>query len=230
MKNHSELVKKHFENEYKEYDKLIRNLIPKYEEMHKKVVSLINFPKDEKLVMLDLGIGTGKTALHLFKKFPNAHIKGIDISKNMIEQAKIRLKGYSNKINFEILDMINFIVNPVKFDACVAVLSIHHLNSKQKSELFKKIFNSLKRNGIFVIGDIINFDTKKETKEKEQEWKNFLEKNLIKKEAQYWFDNYKKEDLPDSVNKQLKWLKDAGFKETGCSWQFMNYAVFYGKI
>ena len=147
----------------------------------------------------------------------------------MIKQAKVRLKGYSDKICFEVLDMINFITKPKKFDACVAVLSIHHLNSKQKQQLFGEIFNSLQENGIFVIGDIIKFDTPKETKEKELEWKNFLEENFNKDEAQYWFENYKEEDLPDSVNNQMKWLKEVGFKETGCIWQHMNYAVFYGE-
>lgn len=229
MAEHSELVKKHFDIKYKDYDKLIRNLIPNYEAMHKKVVSLINFPKDKKIDILDLGIGTGKTALDLLKKFPNVHIEGIDISKNMIEQGKIRLKGYSNKINFEFLNMINFISKPLKFDVCVSVLSIHHLNLKEKQKLFSKIFDSLKEKGIFVIGDIINFDTKKETEEKEQEWKSFLIKNLGKNEGDFWFRNYQEEDLPDSINNQLKWLKNAGFRKIDCIWQFMNYAVFYGR-
>ena len=229
MSNHSELVKKHFEIKYKDYDKLIRNLIPKYEEMHKKVVGLVNFPKDKKLIILDLGVGTGKTALDLLKKFPNVHIGGIDISKNMIEQGKIRLKEYSDKVDFKRLDMIDFIIKPLKFDACVAVLSVHHLNPKEKQELFEKIFNSLKEDGIFVIGDIIKFDTKKETEEKEQEWKSFIIKNLGKERGTFWFKNYQEEDLPDFVSNQLKWLKDAGFRETGCIWQFMNYAVFYGR-
>ena len=229
MVKHSELVKEHFDIKYKDYDKLIRKLIPDYENMHKRVVDLVNFPGNKKLNILDLGIGTGETSLDLLRKFPNAKIKGIDISQNMIQQGQIRLKDYSNRVNFEILDMTSFVIEQKRFDSCVAVLSIHHLNSNEKQKLFVKISKSLKENGIFVIGDIIKFDTPRETNEKEIGWKTFLEKNFNKDEAQYWFDNYKEEDLPDSVNNQLKWLKDAGFKETGCVWQFMNYAVFYGK-
>lgn len=228
MVNHSELVKKHFEIKYNDYDNLIKKLIPKYEEMHSKIIGLIKFSRSAKLNILDLGIGTGRTARDLLKKFPAAQIEGIDISKNMIKQGKIRLKEDMSRVKFEKLDMINFIPKTKRFDACVAVLSIHHLNSKQKQQLFNKIFNSLKENGIFAIGDIIKFDTEKETKAKEIEWKNFLGKNFDKKNARYWFNNYREEDLPDSVNNQLIWLRHAGFRDVGCVWKFMNYAVFYG--
>ena len=61
-KEHSEFVKKQFENEYKSYDDFIGKVVPGYEEMHKEVSELLDYPKDKKLRILDLGIGTGKTA------------------------------------------------------------------------------------------------------------------------------------------------------------------------
>lgn len=225
---HSKLVKEHFEKEYKEYDQLIRKLIPKYEEMNQLVVDLLNFPKEAKIRILDLGIGTGQTALEILKKFSNAQIDGIDISKNMIKQARVRLKNHLNRVKFIEKDIYksNFTGN---YDAVVSVLCIHHLNSKQKQEFFKRIFKILNKNGIFIIADIVKFDSEIKTKEKEQEWKDFLINNLGEKEGNFWFENYKEEDLPDSTNNQLKWLENSGFKETKCSYEYMNYSVFYGK-
>ncbi len=98
--NHPELVKEHFDKKYKEYDQLIRNLIPKYEEMHQLVVNLLNFPRDSKLKILDLGIGTGQTAEKMLQKFPNSRIDGYDISENMINQAKSRLKSLLSRVKF----------------------------------------------------------------------------------------------------------------------------------
>ena len=103
------------------------------------------------------------------------------------------------------------------------------MNENQKPKLFRKIFDNLKVDGIFLIGDIIKFDSEKVTKEKEEEWRNFLIKNLGEKEGQYWFENYQEEDLPSSVSNQLEWLKQAGFKEVKCIWEYMNYAVFFGR-
>ena len=227
-KEHSELVKEHFEMKYYDYDELIQKLIPKYTEMHSLVVQLVDFPEDKKLFILDLGVGTGKTALSLLQKFSNANLDGIDISPKMIEQAKIRLKNFLDKITFSEQDIKNLKITK-SHDACVAVLSIHHLNENQKPKLFRKIFDNLNEDGIFIIGDIIKFDSEKVTREKEEEWRNFLIKNLGEKEGQYWFENYQEEDLPSSVSNQLKWLKQVGFKEAKCIWEYMNYAVFFGR-
>jgi tRNA (cmo5U34)-methyltransferase len=225
---HSELVKEHFEMKYYDYDKLIQNLIPKYTKMHNLVVQLVDFSKENKLSILDLGVGTGQTALSLLQKFPNATLDGIDISPKMIEQAKTRLKNFLDRITFSEKDIKNLKISKL-YDACVAVLSIHHLNENQKPKLFRKIFDNLKVDGMFVIGDIIKFDSEKVTNEKEEEWRNFLIKNLGEKEGQYWFENYQEEDLPSSVSNQLEWLKQAGFKEVKCIWEYMNYAVFFGR-
>ncbi|MBU1199491.1 MAG: class I SAM-dependent methyltransferase [Nanoarchaeota archaeon] len=225
---HSDLVKEHFEMKYYDYDKLIRNLIPKYEEMHNIVIDSFNLAPKEKARLLDLGIGSGETALLVLERFPNAKIEGYDIAKNMIEQAKVRLKNHSTKVLFHNKDISksDFIG---RYDCVFSVLCIHHLNSRQKKKLFQKMFKVLKENGVFVIGDIIKFDSAEETKQKEEKWKEFLIKNLGEKEGYYWFDNYKEEDLPNSVNEQIKWLKNAGFQEVECIWEYLNYAIILAR-
>tara|TARA_Y100000034_G_C6850009_1_gene385536 strand:- start:600 stop:1271 length:672 start_codon:yes stop_codon:yes gene_type:complete len=221
--DHTKLVKDHFEIKYTDYDQLIRNLIPKYEEMHNLVVENIHFSKDLKI--LDLGIGTGQTSLQILKQFPQAKIDGVDISKSMLVQAKARLKDYN--VQFFESDAMDFKFEK-KYDAAVAVLSLHHLNSNQKQEFFKRVYKTLRDDGVFIIADIIKFDSVSETKEKEKEWKKFLINNLGEKEGNYWFDNYLEEDLPDSVNNQLKWLIAAGFKAE-CIWEHLNYAVIVAR-
>ncbi len=225
---HSELVKEHFDIKYKGYDKLIKKLIPNYERMHSLILKNLRFNKGIKIKVLDLGIGTGKTSLEIFLKFPNAKIDGVDISKNMIKQGKQRLRNYLSRLSFIEQDVAKLSLQG-KYDTAVSVLCIHHLNSKQKQILFSKVFDLLKWNGIFIIADIVKFDSKKETAKNESKWKHFLIKNLGKKEGQYWFDNYLEEDLPSSVRNQLTWLKKAYFKEEKEIFEHMNYSVFYGK-
>jgi len=224
---HSELVKNNFEIKYKDYDSLIRSLIPKYEEMHKIALHQIKFSNKKDLRILDLGIGTGQTALKILESFPKATIDGVDLSKNMISQSKIRLKKYSSRVKFFESDILDFKLTK-KYDVVISVLCIHHLNSKQKEKFFKKIHGALNKEGIFIIADIVKFNSKKETKQRELEWKKFIAKNLGEIKADYWFNNYLEEDLPDSINMQLKWLKEAGFSKAECSWNHMNYSVFYG--
>ena len=196
--------------------------------MHQKVIETIDFDKNRELNILDLGIGTGETALGLLKKFPKSRLTGIDLSPKMFRVAKNRLKEFSKQVKFIESDMIEFEPSQ-KYDICVAVLSIHHLNQKEKQDLFKKIFDSLNEQGIFVIGDLIIGDSEKETNQFEKQWEEHLIKKLGKKEAENWMKIYRKEDIPDSINNQLQWLKEAGFSEVKCSWKKMNCAVFFGK-
>jgi len=51
------------------------------------------------------------------------------------------------------------------------------------------VYENLQKDGIFIIGDIVNFDSINETKEKENLWKEFLWENLGETKGQYWFDN-----------------------------------------
>jgi len=227
-KEHSDLVKEHFEAKYYDYDALIRKLIPHYEQMHRSVIDLVK-AASEKPALLDLGIGTGETALHLLEKYPQATIDGFDISPKMIEQGKARLKDKLGQISFTEQDIKNLDLGENTYDAGVAVLSVHHLTGEQKQELFKKVFNHLEEGGIFVLGDIVKFDSEEETVKQEEAWRAFLIGNLGLEEGQYWFDNYKEEDLPSSVIDQLQWLRDAGFSDTKSVWEYMNYAVFFAK-
>ncbi len=221
--DHSDLVKEHFEKEYDYYDELIQKLIPKYNVMHFVAVNAIDFDPQKNIKFLDLGIGTGKTSETLLNGFPNARVHGIDLALKMLEQAKINLNEFGDRITFEESDMIK-LNGFEKYDGCIGILSIHHLTDDQKSDLFKKVFTTLNKGGIFVIGDIIKFDTEKGTHEKEQKWKKFLVRGLGEEKGNFWFKNYLEEDIPSSISQQVKWLKEAGF-EAECIWEYMNYAV-----
>ena len=90
-KSHSKVVKEIFDAEYDEYDKNVRDTLPHYEEMNQKVIELVENKPNKILDILDLGIGSGFTAIGLLEKFPNSRLTGIDLSKKMIEMAKNRL-------------------------------------------------------------------------------------------------------------------------------------------
>ncbi len=226
---HSKIVKKRFDSEFESYDKKIRDILPYYEKMQSEVIKLVKFEQDARLKILDLGIGTGQTAFELLQKFPHSYVDGIDLSKKMMDIAKSRLRQFSQRVNFIESDMIDFKPKQ-KYDVCIAVLSVHHLNSMQKQEMFVKIFNNLKPNGIFVIGDLIIGNSKGETNRLEKMWKKYLIKTFGRDKAKKLFDDpHKEEDIPDSIDNQLKWLKESGFKWVECKWKKINCAVLFGK-
>ena len=221
--SHAKLVKDHFNQKYKDYDTLIRKLIPKYEEMHHCVLDAVEVKISDPQI-LDLGIGSGQTATGLLQKFPNAYITGVDFSEKMLAMARFSLVLHLDQAHLIKADIRDYTIAQ-NYDVCVGVLSIHHLYEEEKTTLFHRVYQYLNKGGVFVIGDIIKFDTDEETKEKEDLWKNFLIKNLGTQEGSYWFDNYLEEDIPSSVSTHLRLLKKAGFSDVTCVWNHLNYAV-----
>ncbi|MBU0461140.1 MAG: class I SAM-dependent methyltransferase, partial [Nanoarchaeota archaeon] len=137
-KKHSEMVKKQFEGEHTTYDKEVREVLPHYDEMHHAVINVIDLDENKKLEILDLGTGTGQTASELLRRFPKSRLTGIDLSPKMLGGAKKRLKELAKRARFIEADIIDLKPSQ-KFDICVAVLSVHHLNQEEKQGLFKKI-------------------------------------------------------------------------------------------
>ncbi len=226
-KKHSQFVKKRFESEFEEYDENIKKIFPFYEEMNFEIIKKIGLVDKQELSMLDLGIGTGETTVKLLNQFPKLRVSGVDLSPGMLGIARGRLEEFGARVKLIEDDIINFKPKQ-QFDICVAVLSVHHLNQTEKPQLFEKIYNCLKNNGIFIIGDLVTGDSSEKTKQLEGQWEKYLIKKLGKEKAMEWMELYRKEDLPDSINIQLQWLNEAGFRGVECSWHKMNCAVLSG--
>lgn len=64
----------------------------------KQIVRLIPFPRKAKLKILEVGCGTGYNLKLLAKRFPNATLIGVDVSKDMIEKSKQATEAYANRV------------------------------------------------------------------------------------------------------------------------------------
>jgi len=95
-------IKKHFEEEAKEFDALIIKLIPFYQQMLDALVQAVPFNSNASIRIIDLGCGTGTIAQKLAHKFPNAEIYCLDIASNMIEIAQYKLCYFYELITVDI--------------------------------------------------------------------------------------------------------------------------------
>lgn len=151
-------------------------------------------------------------------------IDGVDLSRAMIDQARARLQDDESRVRFVHGDM-ELVQFTEMYSACVAVLSVHHLEGQKKKTLFQKVYDVLEPGAVFVLGDIVIGDTVKETTVMEEEWMQFLLQGLGEERAKYWFDNYVEEDRPSSARDQTTWLREAGFSEVEVLWEHINYVV-----
>ncbi len=124
------------------YLDLIRQEVPRYEELQEQAIAAIPFAPQR---VLELGMGTGETTRRLIEAYPDSWVIGLDSSPDMVYRAR------------EMYDDVQLarIEDPLPdgpWDLVIGVLSIHHLTAEQKRELFRRV---REHSRALVIGDVV---------------------------------------------------------------------------
>jgi ubiquinone/menaquinone biosynthesis C-methylase UbiE len=206
-------------SEFNEFSKDYTNDMVKCVPYYNALISSFteNLPPDfQPLTILDLGCGNGNVTAQLLPSFPKSEYTLVDASDEMLNLCKSRFKDF--KINCVTSYFQAFEFGENQYDFIVAGFSLHHCNSKEKKELFKKIYTALKPNGVFSCSDLMidkNLMIDKKSTEHTiflEQWKSFVLNNYTSQEKWEWLmEHYSEFDKPDSFNNQKKWLKKAGF-------------------
>src|SRR5271167_4246663 len=130
------------------YDRDRSLLIPGCDTFYRWAVDLI--PARAKTIV-DLGAGSGLLTMLIRQRLPHAHIHLSDFSAPMLELARERL-GDDPKLTFSNAD---YTAEQLPHDVCAIVssLSIHHLDDEAKRVVFRKAYDALKPNGVFINAD-----------------------------------------------------------------------------
>jgi tRNA (cmo5U34)-methyltransferase len=152
--------------------------IPGYEELQETVAAAV--PDSE--TVLELGTGTGETALRVLAKLPAARWTGVDASEAMLACARERLPDADLRVG-----RLEDPLPAGRFDAVVSVLTVHHVDADGKRDLFARIAQVT---DVFVLGDVVVPERP--------------EDSIIEIDWEY--------DLPSTVPDQLGWLREAGFE------------------
>jgi len=162
--------------------------VPGYAELQEAVLAATAGLHPERV--LELGTGTGETALRVQATHPEARWVGIDASEPMLARARERLPEADLR-----LQRLEDELPSGPFDLVVSVLAVHHLDGAGKRDLFSRVARVLAPGGHFVLGDVVVPPAGQEGP---------IEIDWVM-------------DLPDSVEDQLAWLRAAGFEAEASS-------------
>lgn len=152
--------------------------------------------------ILDLGCGTGLELDKIWNKNPNIEVTGVDLCANMLD--KLLEKHHDKPLTTVCLDYFQYDFGYDKWDAVISFESLHHFLPERKAELYRKIYRSLKENGVFISGDYIACCNEEE---------ELLRSVYLKKRKQSTIpDNcYVHFDIPLTLEHEKELLQNAGF-------------------
>jgi tRNA (cmo5U34)-methyltransferase len=148
--------------------------------------------------ILELGTGTGETARRVLEHHPQAGLVGIDESDSMLEAARQALP-YGTELR---VARLQDTLPEGPFDLVFSALTVHHLDSGEKADLFRRIAAVLRPGGRFVFADVVVPD-------RDEDAVTPLTEGF---------------DRPDPLEDQLEWLTAAGFTAT-VRWAWKDLAV-----
>ena len=106
--------------------------------------------------MLDIGCAKGFMLYDLKKEIPGIKVRGVDISKYAIKNAKREIKKYLKVANAKKLPFPN-----KSFDIVIAINTIHNLNKKDCAKSIKEINRVCRGKSFITVDAYRNFREKK---------------------------------------------------------------------
>lgn len=134
-------------------------------------------------LILDLGCGAGHLARYCIENGA-ARVLGVDISRNMIDQANIENKH--EKIDYICMPIEDLELTDYKFDIIISSLAVHYI--EDYSALVEKISRLLNKNGAFI------FSTEHPIVTARREKNNWI-KDLEGNRLHYAVDHYQEEGM-----------------------------------
>jgi tRNA (cmo5U34)-methyltransferase len=145
--------------------------------------------------LLELGTGTGITTRRVLERHPAAHLTGVDSSAEMLAHAGLPDADLRRQ---DLRDPLP----DGPFDVVFSALAVHHLDARGKADLFARVAAVLAPGGRFVLADVIVPEDPADV--------------VTPLDAGF--------DLPDTIDDQLAWLREAGL-DARVSWQSRDLAV-----
>jgi tRNA (cmo5U34)-methyltransferase len=221
-------IRQHFEDEAREFDRIVVTLIPDYPQMVDALIAAIPFDSSGSIRVIDLGCGTGTVAARVLDTFSNAQVTCLDLAENMIAMAQAKLVSHPF-VRYVVGDFSAFDFDG-EYDVVVSSLALHHLvTNEDKQQFYSRIYNALRSGGVFYNADVVLGSSDFLQDVYLGQWRRFMSRSVPEDEIEgKWIPKYHAEDRPAMLMDQLKWMTEIGFADVDVLWKYYNFAVYGG--
>ena len=191
----------------------------------------------------ELCCGGGDLAELILTNVATADYLGYDGSAQMLETTGNRLAPFTDRVTLREFDLAasdwrtNF-----NATAYVTSLAVHHLDGRQKAQLFADIHDRLNSGGVFVLADLVEPAASIGRRIAAREYDDVVKQRSKRisgdlsgfdrfSDAQWNYFRHGDDrgiDVPSTLADQLTWLHEAGFIDVDVHWMAAGHALMSG--
>ena len=152
--------------------------------------------------LLDLGCGTGLELEPIFARFPALRVTGVDLTAAMLD--RLRAKSPDRDLTLIRGSYVGMDFGRACYDAAVSFETLHHLEPEEKGALYRRVWEALTPEGVYVECDYIAATAEEEAALR-------AEHRRLRMEAGAGGDTLYHFDIPCTLEHQRALLEAAGF-------------------
>jgi len=184
--------------------------------------------------ILDAGCGKGHVAERLLALHPGATLVGFDVSPAMVEESQRRLGGRARIVCASFEEDWTKALGEGDFDVALCVQALHHVPDVLKRLTYQRFREVMRPGGLYLqsdpvaLGDPALFPHVRALWNRLRSLQKYppLPAGYLQGDAEE--EHEERGDLLASLDKQLAWLREAGFLPVDCFWKHGNRAIFGG--
>lgn len=255
------------------YDQNIMKVVPEYQLAHTMLLDLLSdrlqeVGRSEEAAagsVLDIGAGTGQEALAILSRFPRIRVVAVDLSQPILDIFERKLKrrpGMRRRCEIVCGDIIGERCTPERlretlpenergsgFQGVVSAFTLHHLESEEKTEVFRRIHSLLADGGLFLNLDLYTFQSPRLAKQALDFDLAWIDRHFglvgesvtsptLRHLGEMWKEHYLKYNRTEPVERgndrsptlgQEEMLRGIGFRETAMPFRYWQSGILWAR-
>lgn len=229
------------------YDRAAAIIHPHYLEIQDAILARIARPRDAEFLLVDLGGGSGRLAEKFLVRFPRATAIVVDQSEAFLRIAHERMAPFQGRGTCLVARLQDDWASrlPAAPQVVTSMSAIHHLSPEEKQAVYAQAYGALQPLGILLNGDEIRAVDDAEFRSEVEAWaahmreivadgrvdigiKPMLDKWEERNVTRFGQPRTSGDDWQETIEAQLAYLCDCGFRSVTVPWHKRMWAVLEG--
>ncbi len=212
-------------------------IVPKYNEVHDIMTSMLDFEKTKEIRVVDLGCGFGDLTRRIIDAFPLSVVFGVDNQPAILERTREKFHDSLDQVVFYERDLNNsaWLDGLDHLHAVVSSFTLDYLPRERHQAILREVYEKLTPGGRWVSCEFFRSEDNRINRVFHDLEISFIQRAMKNGEVSgEQLDQLGKSTILRqehhicTVDEKVSWLKQAGYLVVDVPWRFLNLAVITG--